>query len=130
MAKRPSVSPARLAKAETTITRLKGRMARIRGNESRFKNRAIGGGAGYIAAGWWAERQATEDAGGDAASFSIGGYEITGERLGMGVSALGAIGYFDDDMYNEVAFGAGLGVAASARGIASYKAKMAEPPSE
>lgn len=101
---------------------------RVREREKQLKGGGLGLGGAFIGSGWWAERRADEDRGGDPAAFELGPVELDGMKIGIGVAAAGLMGLMKDDVYDTALFGTGIGLFAADRAITRYKERLAEPP--
>ena len=103
-------------------------LANVKKNEKKLQGKVAGFGAGYFSAGWWATRRADEKTTGKTASFELGkSMKIDGTKTGLIVGAVGAMGWLGDPLYDEAAYGAGVGIMAADRAITRYEERLAEP---
>ncbi len=105
------------------------RIRRMGEREEEMKAGAFGIGAAYVGSRWWAKRRADVTRGTkERAGWEIAGFEIDGTRLGGGLAIVGAMGLFGDDLYDDVAYAAGISVMSSDQAIDAYETRLAEPP--
>ncbi len=92
-----------------------------------MRNKVVGVGAAYFAAGWWGGRVAEAELEvRDIPGFEVMGTELDGTKIGAGLALAGAYGIAGDDLYNEAAYAAGLGILAADRGRGKYDERMLE----
>lgn len=102
-------------------------LSNVKKNEKKLQGKAAGAAAAYFSSGWWATRRADEKRTGKSAAFEIGKTKIDGTKTGAIVAAVGAMGWLGDELYDEAAYAAGIGIMASDRAITRYNERLTEP---